>query len=300
MNTILSQLFYTYEPLFFLYEKNFEIIRFKSYFIGVNESSRKEGSPFDAHTTEVEPEATPAQLSALSPIFPNYLDRRHAVALPGHVIVLDLFQLKIIHSKKPGDSFKAMITVDLATAEIIAHAVFRIPKALKGEVPAHKLIVFLQDAFKKRTFCQDFIIHTDRGTQFTSHEWFTFVKQLGAIGSMSDFATPKDNAVAERTIRTIKNQLLKCHAHWPAKVKSLRQIQLVFYQRVAYYNNEFRPKRACGATPVEFRPALNALEHLAPSRVIAHSNHDVNHKAVTDFKQQAAQSLLLLYASNYT
>lgn len=38
-------------------------------------------------------------------IFPNYFDNRNAVALPGNVIVLDLFKLNILNSKKPGDSY---------------------------------------------------------------------------------------------------------------------------------------------------------------------------------------------------
>lgn len=224
-------------------------------------------------------------------IFPNYFDNRNAVALPGNVIVLDLFKLNILNSKKPGDSFKAIIAVDLATAEIIAHDVFRIPKSLKGEPPAHKVIRTLREAFQNRTFCTDFIIHTDRGTQFTSQEWTLFVKELGATGSMSDVARPKDNAVAERTIRTIKSQLFKCEASWPQRVKSLREIQLVFDQKIAFYNQEFKPKRACGTTPVELRPALNAIEHLAPPRVIAHPNGDLNHKAVIEFKQKAIETL---------
>jgi len=220
-------------------------------------------------------------------IFPNYFDNRNAVALPGNVIVLDLFKLNILNSKKPGDSFKAIIAVDLATAEIIAHAVFRIPNSLKGEPPAHKVIGALKDAFQNRTFCPNFIIHTDRGPQLTSQEWHLFVEQLGATGSMSDFARPKDNAVAERTIRTIKSQLKKCTEPWPQRVKSLAEIKLVFEKKVAFYNHQFKPKRACGITPVKLRPALNALEHLAPPRVIAHPNGDVNHKGVIDFKQQA-------------
>ena len=224
-------------------------------------------------------------------IFPNYFDNRNAVALPGNVIVLDLLKLNILNSKKPGDSFKAIIAVDLATAEIIAHAVFRIPNSLKGEPPAHKVIGALKDAFQNRTFCPNFIIHTDRGPQFTSQEWHLFVEQLGATGSMSDFARPKDNAVAERTIRTIKSQLLKCQVSWPKKVKSLREIQFVLDKKVAFYNHEFIPKRAFGITPVELRPALDAVEHFAPPRVIAHPNGDLNHKAVIEFKQKAIETL---------
>ena len=153
------------------------------------------------------------------------------------------------------------------------------------------MIGALKDAFENRTFCPNFIIHTDRGPQLTSQEWHLFVEQLGATGSMSDFARPKDNAVAERTIRTIKSQLLKCQVSWPKKVKSLREIQFVLDKKVAFYNHEFIPKRACGITRVELRPALDAVEHFAPPRVIAHPNGDLNHKAVIEFKQKAIETL---------
>ena len=140
-------------------------------------------------------------------LFPNYFDNRNAVALPGHVIVLDLFKLNTINAKKPRVSFKAMLAVDLATAEIIAHDLYRVLNGKKGEVPAHKVIRTLQEAFQNRTFENKFMLHTDRGPQFTSQEWTLFVEELGATGSMSNVARPKDNAVAERTIRTIKRQL---------------------------------------------------------------------------------------------
>ena len=224
-------------------------------------------------------------------LFPNYFDNRNAVALPGHVIVLDLFKLNTINAKKPRYSFKAMLAVDLATAEIIAHDLYRVLNGKKGEVPAHKVIRTLQEAFQNRTFENKFILHTDRGPQFTSQEWTLFIDKLGATGSMSNVARPKDNAVAERTIRTIKSQLKKFTEPWPQRVKSLAEIKLVFEKKVAFYNHEFKPKRACGITPAELRPALDAVQHLAPPRVIAHSNGDFNHKAVIEFKQQAIENL---------
>ena len=101
---------------------------------------------------------------------------------------------------------------------------------------------------------------------------------------MSEVATPTGNSVAERTIRTIKRQLLACEG--PKRVKSMREIALVLDQRVAFYNNEFRPKRACGVTPAKLRPALTAAQHFAPPKILTYSNHDANHKAIIQFKQQ--------------
>ena len=220
-------------------------------------------------------------------VFPNYLDQRNVAALAGAAIVIDLFQIPVVNSKKPRDSFKAVIAVDLATSEIIAHGVFRIPNALKGEPPAYKVVSTLRSAFSRRTFQKGFILHSDRGCQFTSDEYHALVKEFGATGSMSQCAKPKHNSVAERNVRTIKQQLLRCPATWPKKVQSFGAIRDVFHQRVDYYNHQFKPKRAIGLTPAKLAPALKAVEHLAPQLVLAHANHDVNHQAVIDFKQRA-------------
>ena len=53
---------------------------------------------------------------------------------------------------------------------------------------------------------KEVILHTDRGTQFTSKTYNEFIlSQEGFIcSSMSRANTPKDNPVAERSIRTFK------------------------------------------------------------------------------------------------
>jgi transposase InsO family protein len=53
---------------------------------------------------------------------------------------------------------------------------------------------------------REVILHTDRGTEFTSKKYDQFIQdQEGFIvASMSRFAKPKDNPVAERFMRTFK------------------------------------------------------------------------------------------------
>ena len=226
-------------------------------------------------------------------IFPNYLDCQNVVAIPGNAIVVDIFQMKTVNTKKPRDSFKVFFAVDLATAEFIVPTVFRIPGKRKGEVPAHKVIRVLRHALRNRDLEVGFILHSDRGIQFASKEWHLFVNELGATGSMSELARPTSNSVAERSIRTLREQLLQCPTSFPTRVKSLREIQAALDQRVAYYNEHFRPKRACGSTPDQLRPALIAAKHLAPPKRITYYNHDVNHKAILKFKEESLESFYL-------
>lgn len=226
-------------------------------------------------------------------IYPNHLDKRNTVALPGSAIAIDLFHLNITNSKKPRDTFKAMIAIDLATGEIVSHALFRLTDVAKGEVPAKKLITPLRHSFAKIHLEKEFIIHVDRGTPFVSKEWHLFIQELGATGSMSEVARPTDNSVAERFIGTIKHQLIAAPTPWPTRVKSLAEIQWVFDQRITFYNHHFRPERACGVTPAQLRPALTAAQHLAPQRVLAYSNHDANHKVIKIFKERSLDSFYL-------
>ena len=53
--------------------------------------------------------------------------------------------MNVVNSKRPRYSFQGIIVVDLATAEIVAHSLFRNANVSKGEVPAYK--VTLRDAF---------------------------------------------------------------------------------------------------------------------------------------------------------
>ena len=223
-------------------------------------------------------------------IFPNYLDCQNVVAIPGNAIVVDLFQIKTVNTKKPRDSFKVFFAIDLATAEFIAPTVFRIFGKRKGEVPARKVIRVLRHALRNRYLEAGFIIHSDRGTQFASKEWHLFVNELGATGSMSELARPTSNGVAERSIRTLREQLRECPTPFPTRVKSLREIQVALDQRVAYYNEHFRPKRACGSTPYKIRSALIAAKHFAPPKRITYFNHDVNHQAILKFKEESLET----------
>ncbi len=52
------------------------------------------------------------------------------------------------------------------------------------------------------------IIHSDRGCQFTSHDWHRMLKQLCLIGSMSHTGNCYDNATMERFFGSLKDALI--------------------------------------------------------------------------------------------
>ena len=53
------------------------------------------------------------------------------------------------------------------------------------------------------------MIHSDQGSQYTSHDWQTFLKTHGLQGSMSRRGNCHDNAVAESFFQLLKRERIK-------------------------------------------------------------------------------------------
>ncbi|EPU1180055.1 TPA: IS3 family transposase, partial [Klebsiella pneumoniae] len=53
------------------------------------------------------------------------------------------------------------------------------------------------------------LVHSDQGSQYTSHEWQSFVKSHGLEGSMSRRGNCHDNAVAESFFQLLKRERIK-------------------------------------------------------------------------------------------
>lgn len=53
------------------------------------------------------------------------------------------------------------------------------------------------------------LVHSDQGSQYTSHEWQSFLKSHGLEGSMSRRSNCHDNAVAESFFQLLKRERIK-------------------------------------------------------------------------------------------
>ena len=53
------------------------------------------------------------------------------------------------------------------------------------------------------------MVHSDQGSQYTSHDWQTFLKTHGLQGSMSRRGNCHDNAVAESFFQLLKRERIK-------------------------------------------------------------------------------------------
>jgi len=92
------------------------------------------------------------------------------------------------------------------------------------------------------------IHHSDRGSQYASHEYQALLTQEGMICSMSRKGDCWDNSVAESFFGTIKEDLIHRHP-WPTKRKAIEAINEYI---ACFYNSQRRHKYLDNISPVEY------------------------------------------------
>lgn len=96
------------------------------------------------------------------------------------------------------------------------------------------------------------IVHSDRGSQFTSQDYKDLLLKNGLTQSMSAPASPRDNAVIESFFGHLKDEIcLK-------GVRTFEQVISIIDEYMYYYNNERRQWNKNKMTPVEYRKFLLA------------------------------------------
>ena len=207
----------------------------------------------------------------------NLLLRRYLVAEPDRVFQLDMFLLPAPIRQPEGLllDVKALLGVDLASGKAILAVNFIVKN--KGNVKS--LLVYnqvkklLAERAQRVGHELDLIIHTDRGSEFTSAKFATLFNRI-IQASMSNPNTPIDNAVVERLIRTLKYQLLDGGV-WPKDFKSLTQANAFLRQRITHYNEIHIQKHKHTLSPSQTDVALRSNSLNAPA-VAIHWNNQVN------------------------
>ncbi len=131
--------------------------------------------------------------------YENVLVNQNYVAKPNSVWVADITSFELDENKK----VYVFFCIDIFSNKILV-SMFK-----TKTITSNDIIQKLQELVEKRLPIRprrEVIIHTDRGSQFTSKAYNEFIlSQEGFIyPSMSRPNTPKDNEVAERFMRTFK------------------------------------------------------------------------------------------------
>ncbi|HBW1846929.1 TPA: IS3 family transposase [Klebsiella quasipneumoniae subsp. quasipneumoniae] len=147
-----------------------------------------------------------AQVGYLSPrarkgeasiVSPNRLQRQFNPDAPDKRWVTDITYIRT----HEGWLYLAVV-VDLFSRKIIG---WSMQSRMTKDIVLNALLM----AVWRRNPQKPVLVHSDQGSQYTSHEWQSFLKSHGLEGSMSRRGNCHDNAVAESFFQLLKRERIK-------------------------------------------------------------------------------------------
>ena len=109
----------------------------------------------------------------------------------------------------------------------------------------------LEMAARRRSPGEGLVFHSDRGSQYASHDFRNALRRLGAVQSMSGTGNCFDNAAVESFFATLKEESIYRHA-WPTRIRLKEELEDYID---GFYNSERRHSAAGRVSPVEFERA---------------------------------------------
>ena len=89
------------------------------------------------------------------------------------------------------------------------------------------------------------MVHSDQGSQYTSHDWQDFLKSHGLKASMSRRGNCHDNAVAESFFQLLKRERIKRHIYTTrdeARAEIFDYIEMFYNTKRRHsFNNQLSP-----------------------------------------------------------
>jgi putative transposase len=136
---------------------------------------------------------------------------------------------------------RAAVILDAFNREVVTW------KTANFETPA-TVIAALAEAIHIRRPPAGCIIHSDRGYQFTSHDWLSLAENNGLIPSIGERKSALDNAMMESWFASLKNEDIY-PAGQPA-TRSEARTRLLRY--IHFYNNERMHSSLGYVAPVQY------------------------------------------------
>ncbi|HGG8994832.1 TPA: IS3 family transposase [Enterobacter hormaechei subsp. xiangfangensis] len=138
-----------------------------------------------------------ARKGEASIVSPNRLQRQFNPDAPDERWVTDITYIRT----HEGWLYLAVV-VDLFSRKIIG---WSMQSRMTKEIVLNALLM----AVWRRNPEKQVLVHSDQGSQYTSHEWQSFLKSHGLEGSMSRRGNCHDNAVAESFFQLLKRERIK-------------------------------------------------------------------------------------------
>ncbi|HBY7501986.1 MAG: IS3 family transposase [Mixta calida] len=138
-----------------------------------------------------------ARKGEASIVSPNRLQRQFNPDAPDECWVTDITYIRT----HEGWLYLAVV-VDLFSRKIIG---WSMQSRMTKDIVLNALLM----AVWRRNPEKQVLVHSDQGSQYTSHEWQSFLKSHGLEGSMSRRGNCHDNAVAESFFQLLKRERIK-------------------------------------------------------------------------------------------
>ena len=138
-----------------------------------------------------------AHVGTPSVIAANTLDRQFNPTHPNQLWVTDITYIRT----HEGWLYLAVV-IDLFSRLVVGWS-------MKSRITTDLVLDALLMALWRRNPKNKVLIHSDQGSQYTSHEWQTFLKHHNLESSMSRRGNCHDNAVAESFFQLLKRERIK-------------------------------------------------------------------------------------------
>ena len=169
-------------------------------------------------------------------IAPNHVQQQFDVTEPNRVWVTDITYIRT----HEGWLYLAIV-LDLFSRQVIGWS-------MRSRMDRELAISALLMAVWRRQPKQDVIVHSDQGSQFSSHDWQAFLKTHHLVPSMSRRGNCHDNAVAESFFQLLKRERIRRRIY-SDREEARRD---VFDYIEMFYNPKRRHGYAGGLSPVKF------------------------------------------------
>ncbi len=167
--------------------------------------------------------------------YPNLLNRDFKADRPNQKWVTDISYIPT----KQGNCYLSIIR-DLYDNSIVSYK-------LAMDMTVKLVLDTIRLAKQKEKVTAELQLHSDQGTQYVSHEYFTLTKSYGITPSMSRRGNPYDNAMAENFFSILKSECIN-----RVKLQTYDDGSIIISEYIHFYNNE-RIQLKTKLTPLEKR-----------------------------------------------
>jgi putative transposase len=169
-------------------------------------------------------------------VVPNRLQRQFDPSEPDQAWVTD-----ITHIRTHKGWLYLAVVVDLYSRMVIGWS-------MQSRITKDIVLNALLTAMWRRNPKNQVVVHSDQGSQYTSHDWQDFLKAHNLEGSMSRRGNCHDNAVAESLFQLLKRERIKkkiCRTREEARSNVFNYIELFYNSRRKHGSNNL-------LSPVEY------------------------------------------------